>query len=266
MANYKTLDFLPDLSASNMANAITLSLKPYTLKVPGIDWDNSVYYSTSRNYAILYDDFKWYATEGATYDIVSQSYFDPFIVIVYDSLGNAIKTGESTYEGAYGSDWVWDFVAPYTGYFYVTASWNQGSYYKDVSISIYEDIDTASPGGLAPVQTKSSVLDLIVDRGVLAAEAILLKGLVETTTYQSGRIVSHTVKYGETIYDYSAIDSLITTVVRDGDFTDEFSKEIADFKPSVAGIKYKDAVILVGVQEIDNVLLSVASADGFYVS
>lgn len=266
MANYTTLDYLPDLSASSMANAIPLSLTPYTLKVPGIDWDNSAHYSTSRDYAILYDDFKWYATEGATYDIASQSYFDPFLVVVYDSQGNAVKTGESSYEGTYGYDWVWDFVAPYTGYFYVSASWNQGSYYKNVSLSIYEDMDTASKGGVTPVQTKSSVLDLIVDRGVLAPEAILLKGLVETTTYEGDRVVSHTVKYGETVYDYSAIDSLVTTVVRDGNFTGEFSKEIADYLPSVAGITYKDAVKLVGVQEIDNVLLSVAGADGSYVS
>lgn len=266
MANYSTLDFLPDLTVSSMAGATSLFLAPYTPTLAGIDWDNSAHYSTSQSNAILFDKFKWHATEGATYDIVSQSYFDPFIVIVYDSLGNAIKTGESSYEGSYGSDWVWDFVAPYTGDFYVSASWNQGSYYKNVSLGIYEDIDTATKGGPVPTQSKISVLDLVVDRGVLAAEAVLLKGLVETTVYESGKIVSHTVKYGETVYEYSSIDALVSTVIRDGVFTDEFSQEIADYLPSVAGITYQDAVKLVGVREIDNVILSLAGADGFYVS
>lgn len=266
MANYSTLDFLPDLTASSMAGATSLLLKPYTAMLSGIDWDNSATYSTFRDNAILFDKFKWHATEGATYDIVSQSYFDPFIVIIYDSLGNAIKTGESSYEGAYGTDWVWDFVAPYTGDFYVSASWNQGSYYKNVSLGIYEDIDTAPKGGAVPTQSKTSLLDLVADRGAVAAEAVLLKGLVETTVYENGKIVSHTVKYGETVYDYASIDSLVSTVVRDGEFTDEFAKEIADFVPSVAGITYQDAVKLVGVREIDNVILSLAGADGFYVS
>lgn len=266
MANYPTLDFLPDLSSSTMDDATALWLSPYIPTLSGIDWDNSAYYSTSRSYAILYDTFKWNATEGATYDIVSKSYFDPFIVLVYDSWGNVVKTGEASYEGSYGTDWVWGFVAPYTGTFYVSASWNQGNYFKNVSIGIYEDIDTASSVPVKPGQSQTSVVDVIVDSGVLGAQAVLLKGLVETTVYDGGNLVSHTVKFGDSVFDYSAIDPLISTVVRDGMFTGEFSKEVADFLPSVSGITYQDAVSLVGVQAIDNVILAIAGADGFYVS
>lgn len=266
MANYPTLDLLPDLPLSTMADATTLFLSPYTPTLSGIDWDNSAYYSTSRSYAILFDTFKWTATEGATYDIVSKSYFDPFVVLVYDALGNVVKTGEASYEGSYGTDWVWGFVAPYTGTFYVSASWNQGTYFKNVAIGIYEDIDTAYSVPVNPGQSQTSVLDVIVDAGVLGNQAVLLKGLVETTVYDGGNLVSHTVKYGESVFDYSTIDSLISTVVRDGMFTGEFSKEVADFLPSVSGINYQDAISLVGVQAIDNVILAIAGADGFYVS
>jgi hypothetical protein len=35
-------------------------------------------------------------------------------------------------------------VAPYSGTYYVDASWNQGSFYKYYSLNIYEDKDTAS--------------------------------------------------------------------------------------------------------------------------
>ena len=56
-----------------------------------------------------------------------------------------------------------------------------------------------------------------------------------------------------------------TTVVRNGEFTAEFAQEIADAYPSVAGIKYSVAVGLLGVTALDNILISIAGADGSYV-
>lgn len=44
---------------------------------------------------------------------------------------------------------------------------------------------------------------------------------------------------------------MTTTVVRNGEFTAEFAKEIADACPSVAGIKYSVAVGLVGVTALE---------------
>ena len=66
-------------------------------------------------------------------------------------------------------------------------------------------------------------------------------------------------------FDYNQIDYLITTVVRDGDFTSEFRKEISDLLPSAAAFSYQDVLKLVGVSNIDNVMLYVAGADGDYV-
>jgi hypothetical protein len=141
---YKTLDYLPDLALSDMQSAITLTLKPYTPMTSGINWDNNATYSTNASHALLNSTFKWNGTEGATYDIFSTSYFDPFLIEIYDSLGNVIAVDDDSYFGTYGTDYVWDFVAPYTGTYFVTAGWDQGNYSKYVSLSIYEDIDTAA--------------------------------------------------------------------------------------------------------------------------
>ena len=67
------------------------------------------------------------------------------------------------------------------------------------------------------------------------------------------------------IFDYKEVDAFITVVTRNGEFTEEFSTEIADAYPSVAGIKYETAVLLVGQSEIESVLIAVAGADGNYV-
>jgi hypothetical protein len=61
------------------------------------------------------------------------------------------------------------------------------------------------------------------------------------------------------------IDSLITTVTRDGEFTSEFNKEINDYLGTDLNITYSAAVKLVGISSIDNVILSVAGADGNFV-
>lgn len=236
MANYKTLDYLPDLSSASMANATLLVLEPYTSTNSGIDWDNKAYYSTSKDYAILNDDFKWNATEGAVYDIVSTSYFDPFIVIVYDNLGKAIKTGESSYEGSYGSDWVWNFVAPYTGTFYVSASWDQGNYYKSVSLSIYEDIDTAvikvnnPPTGIVTVSGEPTQNQALTATHTLAdvnglgivnyqwlADGNAISGATSSTLTlsqaQVGKAISVKVSYTDTLGTAEAVTSSATATV-----------------------------------------------------
>jgi hypothetical protein len=142
MPTYPTLDYLPDLSTTEMLGAKPLTFTPYTPSYSGIAWDNSAFYSTSQDYAILYDDFYFTGKAGATYDVYSSSFFDPFILRVFDNLGNTIAVDDNT--GTYGTDHT-EFVAPYSGRYYLTASWNQGSYYKYSSISVYEDVDTAVP-------------------------------------------------------------------------------------------------------------------------
>jgi hypothetical protein len=114
--------------------------------------------------------------------------------------------------------------------------------------------------------TESHTLSVIVDKGILGADAVLLKGLVESMTLTDDVITQHSVQYAGITFDYNQIDVLLTTVTRDDEFTAEFTKEINDYLKSEANIAYKVAVGLVGVANIDAILLTVAGADGSYVS
>ncbi|HEX8614444.1 MAG TPA: DUF4214 domain-containing protein [Telluria sp.] len=140
---YPILDF-KSLTTAEMSAAQPLTLAPYvpTGTVP-TSWDLSAFTSTSKPYAILYDTFSFTATENATYDIFSRSFFDPFLIVVYDSYGRPIAVDKEGISD-YGSDFLSDFVAPYSGTMYVSAGWYQGTAdsNKFVSLSIYADLDT----------------------------------------------------------------------------------------------------------------------------
>jgi hypothetical protein len=58
---------------------------------------------------------------------------------------------------------------------------------------------------------------------------------------------------------------LITTIVKDGEFSVEFRKEITDLVPAISGLSYQNFVQLVGVANIDDVLKYIGGADGNYV-
>ena len=102
-----------------------------------------------------------------------------------------------------------------------------------------------------------SSLDVIVS---LFGDVLYLKGLVERKVDNS-----HTIEYSGQTFNFADIDPFITTVVRDGEFTEEFAKEIADTYPEVTGISYTTAVTLVGASAIEDVLIAIAGADGNYV-
>jgi hypothetical protein len=106
---------------------------------------------------------------------------------------------------------------------------------------------------------------VIVEKGVLGNEAVLLNDLKEVTTTLDGIVQSHTVEYQGAVFDFAAIDPLITAVTRDGEFTPEFRAEIAQAYPGVENILYADAVAIVGLANIDQILLGVAGFDGDFV-
>jgi len=89
---------------------------------------------------------------------------------------------------------------------------------------------------------------------------IYLKGLTETITD-----TSHIIDYKGEAFNYEEVDSFVMTVVRDGDFTDEFAQEISESFPLYSSLSYGTAVSLIGVSAIDDILISVAGADGNYV-
>lgn len=146
---YTTLDHLPDLTPSEMAAAGRLAFKPSTTNSSG--WDNTATVYGSDSYALLHDTYVFSAKEGATYDVFSTSYFDPYLLSIFDSAGNTIVANDENDDpaafslsdgGYYNSDVLFDWVAPYSGTYYVSASWHQGSYYTFYSLSLHEDIDT----------------------------------------------------------------------------------------------------------------------------
>ena len=133
---------------------------------------------------------------------------------------------------------------------------------SSVSLTVLEGSFLPQP----VIVEKSSVIDVIVNAGVLGPSAQLLKGLNEKIVYQDGVVSGHTISYGGTNFNYSEIDHLISTVVRDGAFTSEFANEIAEYDTSFAGISYQVAINLVGLPNIDAVVMGVAGSDGSFVS
>ena len=115
------------------------------------------------------------------------------------------------------------------------------------------------------LKTEKHALSVLVDKGVLGLSATLLKGLSESISYTDSTISKHTVEYSGLTFEYSAIDSLITTVTRDDEFTTEFRKELTDFAPTAVNLSYKDAVLLIGLANIDTTLIALAGADGNFV-
>ena len=141
MPTYTTLDYLPDLTSTAMASATALTLMSYTPTLSNITWDNSAYSIVTTNGAI--STYRWTGMAGATYDLFSTSYYDPSYIRIYDSLGNAIATDTESLLDATGYDTLFNFVAPYSGTYYVNAGWNQSVLSPSASFSLYEDINTA---------------------------------------------------------------------------------------------------------------------------
>jgi serralysin len=138
------------LSVRQTARSLTFS--PAAENIAG--WDNSAQVAGSDNYAILHSIYHFSAIAGATYDVASISFFDPYVLLMYDQLGNAIQyNNEATdpqdfllSDGYYSADMIYDWVAPYTGTYYVQAGWHQGEYYKFYFLSVNEDVSLSVRG------------------------------------------------------------------------------------------------------------------------
>jgi hypothetical protein len=145
MSSYTTIDYLPDLTASEMEKAGVLTFSPYGPN--NAVWDNSATVYGNDSYAILHAVYRFDAIAGAAYEVLSLSFFDPFLLRIFDKSGNVIQcnTEASDYsdfhlsDGYYSVDNINDWIAPYTGTYYVNASWNQGNYYNFYSLMLHED-------------------------------------------------------------------------------------------------------------------------------
>jgi hypothetical protein len=137
--------------------------------------------------------------------------------------------------------------------------------FDDIRLSLNQMIDISSrnQGELISAQSK---LTAVIDANVLGDMPMVLEGLNETITTWYGIQIAHTVEYAGLEFNYAQIDKMIMSAVRDGEFTTEFKEEIADFVPSIAEMTYKDAIALVGIADINEIILTVAGADGYYVA
>ena len=144
---------------------------------------------------------------------------------------------------------------------FTDAAGNANADGSDTNNTVTMTVDT-----MPVVETKTNTLSVIVDKGVLGNEAVLLNDLKEVTTTLDGIVQSHTVEYQGAVFDFAAIDPLITAVTRYGEFTQEFRTEIAQAYPGVENILYADAVAIVGIANIDQILLGVAGFDGDFVN
>lgn len=144
MRKYYTYDYLLDLAPAKMAAAQALVFRPFVPTDGPSPFESWSIYSTSAPNAPLRDTFSFTGKLGASYDLASSSFFDPFIILVYDNLGNVIAVDNGL--GDYGFDFA-NFVAPYTGTYYVSASWDQGLApgHETVAIAVWQDLDTIVP-------------------------------------------------------------------------------------------------------------------------
>jgi hypothetical protein len=206
-----------------------------------VGWDNSVMVYGSEDYAILHSIYSFQATEGATYDFFSWSYFDPFLLRIYDQNGNTIEVNDEIDDMSapingvvYESDIIFEWVAPYTGTYYVDANWWQGDYYTFYNLSVYEDVDTIStsvPVVVDPVEEidDRSDIDHIFNWGELVYSDLLPEHQASIEDYHGyyARIYSNGDAVGEkdgNIYYYDGGSNGIGEVLLVGTVSDLLSQ------------------------------------------
>lgn len=142
---------------------------------------------------------------------------------------------------------------------------------ETLTITLDDSSDTAASLTIND-SSKTPVVEFIVnrttilgDKNIIGPDPVLINALTENITKTDGVITEQFFLYAGARYDYSNIDSLITVVTRNGEFTDDFRSELADFKPEFRDISYQDAVAAVGLVGISEAIITVAGADGNYI-
>lgn len=154
MSEDNTNSILPNLTSSQMASARQITFQKSASSASNdAGWNVEASIAGRDSNALLHSLYKFNATEGDTLDLFSVSFFDPYLLRVYDKNGNILVTNNESNDPpdsafmidgiGHGSDCVKDFMATYTGTYYVEASWNQGSFYTFYDLIIGVDTDTS---------------------------------------------------------------------------------------------------------------------------
>ncbi len=148
MTAYQILDHSshPTIDSFNLATPLTFASFAPPIGAVGdpLDWDFKAFFSTSiiDNHAQRLFSFEGIA--GATYDIFSESFYDPLVLKLFDDQANVLASDDQS--GGHGTDHI-KFIAPYDGIYYVDAAWHQGLAEANqyASIAVYENLDTKPP-------------------------------------------------------------------------------------------------------------------------
>ncbi|MCE7914864.1 MAG: hypothetical protein DYH15_09350 [Nitrosomonas sp. PRO4] len=142
------MNYFSNLSIDQTVQATDLTFRQFVPPIDGLGemltWDYVAFFSTGANHVDFQNIFAFMGTAGATYDIFSKSFFDPYTLLLFDVQGTVIAADDTS--GPNGTDHI-EFIAPYDGTFYLDASWRQGFTpdSKSASVVVYEDLDTIPP-------------------------------------------------------------------------------------------------------------------------
>lgn len=115
------------------------------------------------------------------------------------------------------------------------------------------------------IRRQSNNISLIVDKGVLGENAVLLNDLLEVKVWKNNRLVSQTIDYQNITYNFRDFELLSSIVIRNGDFTDDFKFEIDNYLQRNANLSLSTAIEIVGSLNFDQILLKIAGSDGNFV-
>lgn len=134
---YDAIPYLPLLDVADMNDARHLLFGP---RLGDDGYDNQAIFTSTAPGEGGFPVFSFTAVEGALYTVTSESWFDPYHLVVYDNAGNPIAEDDGW--GPAGQDGL-SFIAPYTGKYYVDASWQQATAPRGgVEVAILEELDT----------------------------------------------------------------------------------------------------------------------------
>ena len=115
------------------------------------------------------------------------------------------------------------------------------------------------------IRRQSNNISLIVDKGVLGENAVLLNDLLEVKVWKNNRLVSQTIDYQNITYNFRDFELISSIVIRNGDFTDDFKFEIDNYLQRNANLSLSRAIEIVGSLNFDQILLKIAGSDGNFV-
>ncbi|NHZ33489.1 DUF4214 domain-containing protein [Massilia rubra] len=193
---YLTIDTLPDLSAAQMNSAPLLTFYPIRYDGYSFDWDESASFRSDGTHLLFNDVYYFNGIANIPYDISSDSARDPSGITVYDMAGNAIAVDrELGYDEAYPSDLLINFIAPYSGKFYVSAGWNQLSTNMTTSLTVYADMNRPAK---APQRITGNDLDETVGYGSSVDDLIDGGGGIDQVVFYNPRVNYTILRNGNT--------------------------------------------------------------------